>query len=239
MTSGKQRDRTAVAISIALHVCAWTLLALALRPIFPAPVPEDRITIARLLRVDRPAERPAPLQPTPRVPAAPLPALHVAPAHVRRRLIVADEQRYVLPARRAAPNAALPAPAGAPVTAADEVATAVASSVPSPVPVDVVVAPARTDAATAAGSEGVGNFGETYEAALLPEARAALVAGVASGFVVRIKVDENGHAIEVAFLRGPDDPAVRELIRQRLFAARFIHAVSNGLPAAGTIELRT
>jgi|HubBroStandDraft_1064217.scaffolds.fasta_scaffold03623_2 hypothetical protein len=241
MTSGRQRDRTALAISIALHVCAWTLLALALRSTFPPPMPEDRITIARLLQVDRlPPAKPAPLpQGPPLPPPPPQPTLHLAVAHLPRRPIVTDAPRYA--ARRAAPDAAVSALAGAPA-AADDLPAAAPSSTPSPVAAPVAPS-TRADPATIAGggsnSEGIGNFGESYAAALAPEARATLVAGIASGFVVLVKVDENGHATEVAFLHGPDDPAMRELIRQRLLAARFIHAVSNGLPAPGTVELRT
>ena len=239
MTSGRQRDRTALAISIALHVCAWTLLALALRSIFPPPPPGD-VYIVRIPQVDRlPAAKAAPLQHEPSLPPPqpPPPALHIAIAHLHRRPIVAGEQRYAQPVRRAAPDAAALTLAGAPA-AGDDAPAPAPSSTPSPVAVAVAPSP-RGDPATTAGgnSEGIGNFGESDAAALAPEARAALVAGIASGFVVRVKVDENGHATDVAFLRGPDDPAMRELIRERLFAAHFIHAVSNGLPVEGAVEL--
>ena len=101
--------------------------------------------------------------------------------------------------------------------------TAPAARVPSP-------APAQHD-------DGIGNFGETYPASVEPALRATLFAGV-SGIVVRITVDESGHATSIEFVRPPPDATQREELRTRLLAARFIPANCNGLRCMGTVELK-
>jgi len=55
---------------------------------------------------------------------------------------------------------------------------------------------------------------------------------------VRVIVDEYGHATSIEFVRPPADATLREELRTRLLAARFVPANCNGLRCTGTLELR-
>jgi hypothetical protein len=166
------------------------------------------------------------------------PVIHTAVTVERatRRLVVAPE----------APNAYGPHPAAEKAGARDinsspapaHTEVALAASAGSPVPAPAPSVAAATPAPVAQTEEGIGNFGETYPASIEPSLRSALAA-VGSGFVVRVDVDENGRATAVQFMSSPPDPTLREELRVKLLAARFIPAACNGLRCAGTVELRT
>jgi hypothetical protein len=238
-----RRDRTAIAASIALHLCALALLAAIVpRLSISAEDPDERTLLTTILQIER---RPPPheslvhrpVAQTAPVPVAALPVIHAAVTveHAARRLVVAAEHRAAFapaPAavRRPPPSAAQPLarvavalPTAAPVAEAAATTAPAASPAPSPV--------------AAQREEGIGNFGETYPASVEPSLRGTLLAGVA-GFVVRVTVDENGRATSIEFVRPPSDPAQRDELRARLLAAHFIPAACNGLRCAGTLELR-
>ena len=240
-----RRDRSAIAASIALHLCALVALAAIVpRAAISVDDPDERTLLTLILHVER---RPPAHQSlvhrhaaqAVRAPTVPLPVIHAAVTveHAARPLVVAAEHRAAFAqapsaVRTPPPPAALVKPVvRVPIVQATAapVAQAAATSVPAASPAPVAVA-ARSE-------EGIGNFGETYPAALEPSLRGTLLAGVA-GFDVRIAVDENGHATSIEFVRAPADPAQRDELRARLLAARFIPAACNGLRCAGTLELR-
>jgi hypothetical protein len=237
------RDRTAIAASIALHLCAVIALATLPRATFPADDPDERQLLASTIRIERrPSAPPVPVHPTlvhhaGAAKPAFRPVIHTAVTVERasRRLVVAAE----------APNAYGPAVPAAPARPR----AAEASPVPTPEPAVVQTGSASSPAPSAAPSaapvaavaqseEGIGNFGETYPASIEPTLRSALTA-VGSGFDVRVTVDENGRATAIEFMRSPPDATLREALRVKLLAARFIPAACNGLRCAGTVELRT
>jgi hypothetical protein len=235
------RDRTAIAISIALHCCALTLLVLIPRPDFTPDVVDERVLLTSIIRIEhRAPPRVAMVHPASAVsaPVRPFerPVIHAAhtESHAARALVVATERRFSEQATEAAvkPARAVAAPA---VIAADPhpltiAVTATPTAMPTPTP------PAAVTVAVA-HDEGIGNFGEDYPAKVDPQARASLFAGIPDTVQIRVTVDENGHAIAVEFVRGPADPALLQELRSRLMAARFIPAVCNGLRCAGMVPL--
>ena len=234
-----RRDRIAVAGSIAVHLCALVVLATLPRPSFPVDVPDERALLSSIIRIEH---RPPPpvvqqrraLAVTAVAPPQALPVIHsaVTVEHAAHRLVVASEARAPsvpeqvarLRAQRLEPTPSdVEARASAPPAAPAATAAPAASPAPSPV--------------VAQREDSIGNFGETYPAALDPSARGALLAGI-SGVIVRISVDENGHATSIEFVRAPTDTTLREALRARLLAARFVPANCNGLRCEGTLELR-
>jgi len=240
------RDRTAIAGSIAVHLCALFALAALFHGTFASGEPDERPYLSAIVEIKRLATpRPTPVPPklaaAPRaasVATAPPIRAAVAVARSPLRQFVAPEVRAAVPVRRAkhartalapsAPDRIAVAQPSAPATAA-----AVAANVAPATP-----APSATAAPAPAREDGIGNFGETYPAAVDPQLRSAFFTGIAGSFDIRITVDENGRATAVDFVRAPDDPALREQLRARLLAARFIPAACNGLRCAGTVELR-
>ncbi|HZW53598.1 MAG TPA: hypothetical protein VFF00_06170 [Candidatus Elarobacter sp.] len=242
-TRTPRRDSIAIAGSIAVHLC---VLALALttfpRASFPVDDPDERTLLSSILRIERrPPPHAAPVHratiSTIAAPDVRRPVIHAAVTveHASHEMLVAAEHRAgAAPAPRASlrpePNRAIAmtravvAPPAA-AAAAQSAATAAPAAPPAPSPV------------AAQREEGIGNFGETYPAAIDPSARGTVFAGV-NGVVVRITVDENGHATSIDFVRPPADAALRDELRTRLLAARFIPAACNGLRCAGTLELR-
>jgi hypothetical protein len=240
--SASRRDRTAIGTSIVLHLCALTAVAMLPRAPFPLNDPDERTLLVSITRIEH---RPPPAAVRPlRAPAITVPATQTPPpvrvavavAHAARPLIVATEQRYIPPAQPdanaaksnvTAPDPALRRTASLSATQPTPVPTPTPTAVPTPAPTPV---PQRDD--------GIGNFSETYPASLEPAARSALFSGVSGSFVVRVTVDENGRAVAVDFVRAPADPALRDELRTRLLAGRFIPAACNGLRCSGTVELR-
>ncbi|GAC1580688.1 MAG: hypothetical protein NVS3B7_15400 [Candidatus Elarobacter sp.] len=243
-----RRDRTAIATSIALHLCVVAALLAILRPAFPADDPDERVLLTSIARIERrPPSPPALSRHTPVAAARPStvapPELRVAvtTAHAGRTLAVAPEHRHtpLAPAHSAVRAAGSPhraAPAELPAAAAP-----LAAPVAQPIPTDPPTSAPATAPPTAAPArqdDGIGNFGETYPAAVDPAARGAFFAGLAGSFDVRITVDENGRATAVDIMRGPADATARDELRSRLLAARFIPAACNGLRCGGTVVLR-
>jgi hypothetical protein len=240
------RDRTAIAISIAVHCCVLAVLALLPGATFPATDPDERtLIVGKILIEHRP---PAPTVRVRRVVAAPVaqqqqqavrPVIHtlVATGHATRDMVVAREVRAAaVPART---KLSTPPPPPARSDAVQH--TAVAQQQPvqtasQPAPTSAPATPAPSPVA-AQRDDGIGNFGETYPAAVDPSLRATLFAGI-SGIVVRVTVDESGHATSIEFVRAPADSAQREELRSRLLAAHFIPANCNGLRCTGTVELK-
>ncbi|HEY4440232.1 MAG TPA: hypothetical protein VGN14_07225 [Candidatus Elarobacter sp.] len=237
--SSPRRDRTAIGLSIAVHCCVLAALAAVPRPAFTPDVVDERTLLASMITIEHRASRPARTArrtlPLP-APAKPVerPVLHVARAesHAARRLVVAQERRFVgrpaeviQPAKAPQPPVPVAAEPG-PQTIAGN-ATAVPSPTPAPTAAVVV----------ASHDEGIGNFGEDYPAKVDPQARATLFAGISDTVQLRVSVDENGHAIAIEFVRAPSDPSQLQELRARLLAARFIPAVCNGLRCAGTVPL--
>jgi len=228
------RDRIAIATSIALHCCVLAALVTLPQPSLPTDEPDERTLFSHLIRVEH---RPPPARAPVRVArtaeqAAPLPVVHAAVTreHAARKLVVAEEQRagVAAPVATTAPRVAPAVVARiAAVPAVEPSATPLPTPTPTAVPTPVV----------ATRDDGVGNFGETYPASLDPAVRGTLLAG-ATGVVVRVAVDEDGHATSIDFVRAPADPAQREELRTRLLTAHFTPAACNGLRCAGTVTLR-
>jgi TonB family protein len=233
-----RRDRTAIACSIAIHCCVLVALATVVHAAVTAP--EDPVVLTSMIRLEpRPpqhathVQRAAAASPAVRV-VAEAPVLHVARTNARleRTTVVPSELRYRPQAlskgqRTAAPPAspvdqsALAAQPG--VAHADETP---ASAAPSAAPV------------VAQHEDGIGNFSENYPAQVDPQARSGLFEGVAGSVVLRVEIDETGRVTSIAFVRAPADPALKDALRNRILATRFIPAACNGLRCSDTIELK-
>jgi hypothetical protein len=238
------RDRTAIAASIALHLCAVIALATLPRASFPTDDPDERLLLTNIIHIQQQA--PAPRAVATRRTAvarsqAAKPALRpviraaVTVEHASRPLVVAAESRNAyVPTKQAVPahSNAIESPATSQPEVVASAPAVAATTAPSAAPNAATAAPA------AHNDEGIGNFGETYPASIEPALRSSLVA-VGSGFVVRVTVDEDGRPTSIEFVRGPPDATLREQLRTKLLAARFIPAACNGLRCAGTVELRT
>lgn len=240
-----RRDRIAIATSIAVHVCVLTALASLPRAPLPTTDPDERtLLISQLIQIERrPAPAVAHVNRAPAVPAAPAmraarPVIHaaVATGHAEHRMVVATEARAAYTPAEPPPKARLPVTSYVPVRVAVATPQARIETAALPAPTAPPAAPAPT-AVPAAREDGIGNFGETYPASVEPGLRATLFSGV-SGIVVRVTVDESGHAMSIEFLRAPADASQREEVRTRLLAARFIPANCNGLRCIGTLELK-
>ena len=231
-----RRDSTAIGGSIAIHLVALALLASV--PIVHATASfafkEPPVT-AQLVRIEyrphaRPAGHPAPV-------VQPVPTERPQTVHILRRSFVTKhaavhtpvEAMHVLtivaPAT-AQPTVATPArvaPNVAPVVVERQAPAVVATAAPAtPAP------PPTPD------SGGIGSLAEDYPA----RPRADVVNDLASRghthAVVRVLVDEHGHAEQVTVLSGTLDDATRALIA----AATYIPARCNGLDCEGVAMLR-
>jgi hypothetical protein len=245
--TSRGRDRTAIAISIAVHLCVLFGAALLFRDAFPAGEPDARAYLTAIVRIER---RPTPMPEAPRRNVSERPVVRDTPppVHAERAvehavtpLFVARENRAGVQ-RREHRNGKPAPPAGA-VAVALAVPTEVPTPTPTPMPPAAAATPAPTPApvataAVTARDDAIGNFGETYPAAIDPQVRSAFFSGLAGSFDVRITVDDSGRATAVEFVRAPDDAALREQLRARLLAAHFVPAACNGLRCAGTLELR-
>jgi hypothetical protein len=236
--SSPRRDRTAIAISIALHCCVLILIALAPRPAFTPDVVDERVLLARMISIEhRAPPRVAVVRATAPAPivASPLerPLIHVAhaDAHATRALIVATERGFTDRPVAAAAKPARAVTAPALLAAEPQAFTVAATPIPTP------TASPTPQPAAVAHEEGIGNFGEDYPAKVDPQARGALFAGIPETVQIRVTVDENGRAVAIEFVRAPADPALVQELRSRLMAARFIPAVCNGLRCVGTVPL--
>lgn len=239
-----RRDRTAIALSIAVHCCVLGMLALLPGMPLPMAEPDERTLLIGQIRIEhRPRPQIAQTRRAVATPVVPLqqaarPVVHTlrATGHATRKMVVADEARaaYVPQAAAAATHA--PAVAYTTTHVAAVPAKPVADTPQQAAPTTAPAAPAPSPVA-AQREDGIGNFGETYAPSVEPSLRATLFAGV-SGIDVRIAVDESGRATSIEFVRAPADAAQREELRSRLLAAHFIPANCNGLRCSGTVELK-
>ena len=214
-------------------------------PSFPATDPDERALLIGQIRIEH---RPPPkIVHARRAPAAPVvprqqaarPVIHtlLATGRASRKMLVATEARAAyVPAQRAEPTQQRVAPTYTTTRLAAVATQPVAETASQPAPTTPPATPAPSPVA-AQRDEGIGNFGETYAPSVEPSLRAALFAGV-NGIVVRITVDESGHATSIEFVRAPADAGQREELRTRLLAAHFIPANCNGLRCSGTVELQ-
>jgi TonB family protein len=242
-TRTPRRDSIAIAGSIAVHLCVLAVaLATLPRASFPVDDPDERTLLTTILHVER---RPPPhVAPVHRALAAIVPApdtrrpvIHAAVTveHASRQMVVASEHRAgAVPAPRTSQR---PEPVRGIAMTRAVMARPTAAAVPESAATAAPAAPPAPSPVVAQHEEGIGNFGETYPAAIDPSARGSVFAGV-NGVVVRITVDENGRPTSIEFVRSPADSQLREELRTRLLAARFIPAACNGLRCAGTLELK-
>lgn len=235
-----RRDRTAVACSIAIHCCVLAALATLPRLPVSVDVADERTLLATSIRVEHrtplraPRAEHAVAAAPPLAVAAEVPILHVAQttAHAERAMVVPAERRYRAQALRTAAVRTAPPPG--------EVATRTAPAVqPAVVPNTQPTASATAAPVTVAEQheDGIGNFSENYPAQVDPQVRGALFVGVAGSVVLRVDVDETGRVTAISFIRAPADPALKDALRTRLLAMRFIPAACNGLRCSDTIEL--
>lgn len=239
-----RRDRTAIAGSIALHLCVLAALMAIPRPALHLDDPDERVLLTSITRIEhRPPPRVALRKPhriaapevQSNVPPPPIAHVTVSRAHAVRKLVVATERRYApLPNR---PAIAIKAPPARVEDLPEQRHVALVAAEPSATSTPTA-APAETANGAAQHEDGIGNFGETYPATVDPAARGALFIGLGGAFDVRITVDENGRAIAIEFVRAPADASLRDQLRSRLLAARFVPAACNGLRCSGTVELR-
>jgi hypothetical protein len=239
--SPQWRDRTAIGLSIAAHLCVLALVATIPRPTFTNDVQDERVLLASIIRIEHRAppkvakSHPAAALAAPKARPYDVPVIHAARtvAHAARALVVATEQRFVSRTSQAANKPA-------------RTVSALAAVAPDPHPMTVAVTPTPTamptpaPAATAvsiAHEDGIGNFGEDYPAKVDPQYRNTLFAGISDTVQIRVTVDESGRAVSIEFVRAPSDPALVQELRARLLAARFIPAVCNGLRCSGTVPL--
>src|SRR5581483_3059358 len=213
----RRRDRTAIAGSIAVHLCVLVLAAATVREAFPVSDPDERFDVRALIRIEHRA--PAPLAKPHRVvrverpaPVATAPPIHAARAveHAARPQVVAPERRAALaPARRDEERrTAIPVRIAVDAQPSPVVAPAAAVAVTTAAATPASPAPTATPSAPPAErDEGIGNFGETYPASIDPQLRSAFFTGLAGTFDIRITVDDRGRALDVTFVRGPSDPA--------------------------------
>ncbi len=235
-----RRDRTAIALSIALHCCVLAFVATIAVPAFGPDVQDERTLITGIIRIEHRTPpriahvRPATLPPPTTRPAV-VPVVRVARtvSHAARALVVPAERRFAARSTAAPAKAASTAAAGPVIAAAvPQPPAAAASATPTPLPT-ASPAPVAADA----HEDGIGNFGEDYPAKVDPESRGMLFAGISDAVQLRVTVDESGHAVAIEFVRAPADPATMQELRNRLLAARFIPAVCNGLRCTGTVPL--
>ncbi|GAC1659523.1 MAG: hypothetical protein NVS4B13_04550 [Candidatus Elarobacter sp.] len=238
-----RRDRIAITGSIAIHLGVLAFLVALPHPSVPVDDADERtLSAPHVIQIEHRA--PPAVTQTPRALAQPAPTQAMVPVVRTAVTVERAARKLVVAAERAARSPAPPAPA----EWVSRPALSVTQSAPeAPHPVAGVpaerslttapsVAPAPSPV-VAQREEGIGNFGETYPAAVDPAARNALFAGT-HGVVVRVTVDENGRATAIDFVRSPADAMQRDELRARLLAARFIPAACNGLRCAGTVELR-
>lgn len=234
------RDRTAIALSIAVHLCAFAALIAFVHPELVGPaedftsVPISPITIVARRHEPSPAAGPTAPPPVPRKPSA----AHMTPAVTERPHRVRMANPATAPtaaphveATAVAAEAVIRRPPDPQETAAPAVIPAAAAT-PGPAP---AAAPTPVTAAAAY----VGFFSKDYPP--LPKPPAALQAiraRLGGRFVISVNVDESGRATSVSFLTPLADPSIADDIRARLMALTYVPAECNGLPCDGTLEIR-
>jgi hypothetical protein len=246
------RLRTAIALSIAVHLCALLLLAAVLGDRFVALTSEADNGAATY--VTSIVHRVHPVVPVNRPPAPALrpAAVRLAPPVPQPAAAVVGAQsvRHETPVRHARPaerGMLRPRPALAlvPATAAP---TAVPAPSPSPSPPIATPPPSApsappatltpTPAAAVAANFG-GLFSQNYPPALAAAADLAQIRALLDRSArILVDVDETGRATGVHFLAPVSDPEIEGQIRAKLLALHYVPADCNGLHCDGTLEIR-
>jgi hypothetical protein len=248
------RLRTAIALSIAVHLCALLLLAAVLGDRFDALTSEPdngaatyvtsilhRVhPVVPVSRPPAPARRPVAVRPAPARLAPPVPqppAAVVAARGVQHEAPV----RNARPAERGMlqprPSLAL-VPATAAPTAPSPSPSPPAATPPPSAPAVRPATPAPTPAAAVAANFG-GLFSQNYPPALAAAADLAQIRALLDRSArILVDVDETGRATDVHFLAPVSDPEIEGQIRAKLLALHYVPADCNGLHCDGTLEIR-
>jgi protein TonB len=251
------RLRTAIALSIAVHICVLLLLVAVLGDRFVALTSEPDSGAATYITsiihrvhpvapVNRPpalVRRPVAVRPAPARLAPPVPqplAAVVAAQGVQH----ATPVRHARPAERGTlrprPSLALVPATAAPTTMP---APRPSPSPPSPTPPPAApparpATPAPTPVAAVAANFG-GLFSQNYPPALAAAADLAQIRALLDRSArILVDVDETGRATDVHFLAPVSDPEIEGQIRAKLLALHYVPADCNGLHCDGTLEIR-
>jgi hypothetical protein len=242
------RDRTAIGLSIVAHVCLFALLAVTVHSTFlgAAEVVEQSqyFTITRIAHPTKPVAR--------RIMKA-LPPRAVAASYRRVRLAAPIHDRVAVDKRpnsstqfssveRAASDTNTAHAGGAANTTSEGAEQGPVAVTPSQAVV-VLTTPVPTAAPTATpqppapvGEDGL--FGSNYQPVPQPpNALAAIIARITGRFHIRVKVDENGRAMDVRFLTPIADATLANDVRARLLAMTYVPALCSGLKCAGDLDI--
>jgi hypothetical protein len=248
------RDRSAIALSIVAHGCLFALLASTVHLTLigaPEQVEHPQIfTITRLSHHSEPARRKL-------VRATPLPFVNASDVSVRLAAPisrkVATNPRPVAQAQRddveqAGPVAGVAHAAAAAHTTSDSTVVspsktgtatdvALATPVPTSTPAPTAAPTATPAPAVVAGEDGL--FGSNYRPLPQPpNALAAIIGRITGRYHIRIKVDENGHALDVRFVMPITDATLASDVRTRLLAMNYVPALCSGLKCVGDLDIQ-
>jgi hypothetical protein len=241
------RDRTAIGLSIVAHVCLFALLAATLHPTFLGASEEveqpQYFTITRIANHAKPAQRRLAKARPPTVVAASDRRVRLA-APIHNRVAVnprPDSQGQYSSVERAAPDTGVAhaaAATNAESTGAEQgpvagTNTQAVVALATPVP---TATPTATPQPAPQGEDGL--FGSNYQPLPQPpNALAAIIGRITGRFHIRVKIDENGHAMDVRFLTPIADATLANDVRTRLLAMTYVPAVCSGLKCAGDLDI--
>ncbi|MFN2460845.1 MAG: hypothetical protein ABR591_09195 [Candidatus Velthaea sp.] len=244
------RDRTAIALSIAVHLCVLTLAAATVRPAFQQMAEPVEDAHFFTIRVVAHHEAPPP-RPHPAPAAAPIPVTRVIKVAVRepqphRDKVAPAQRRKAAAVRKGIDAIARPVLEHAADARAAEprpvVVPAVVAAVHDAAPKAVATAaaaPAPTTAPTPFAFGDPGLFGQNYHPLPNPpNAIDTIAARIAAHFHIRVLVDENGRATDVKFLPPMPDAATVDELRSKLLAMTYVPADCNGLRCSGDLDLK-
>jgi hypothetical protein len=242
------RDRTAIGLSIVAHVCLFALLAVTVHSTFLGA--SEEVEQAQYFTITHSAHHPKPVAQRlvkalpPRVAVASARRVRLAaPMHNRvARNPQPDSREQYSSFERAAPDTGV-AHAAAAANAesagaehgsvADAAAQGVAAAT-TPVPTATPTATPQPQAPP--GEDGL--FGSNYQPVPQPpNALAAIIARITGRFHIRVKVDENGRAMDVRFLTPIADATLANDVRARLLAMSYVPALCSGLKCAGDLDI--
>lgn len=246
------RDRSAIALSIVAHGCLFALLASTVHLTLIGATEQVEhpqiFTITRLSHHTEPARRKLAHAPPPPIVNASDVTVRLA-APISRKIAV--NPRPVAQAQRddveqAGPVAGVAHAAAASHTMSDSTvvspsktgtATDVALATPVPTPIPTVAPTATPAPAVAAGDDGL--FGSNYRPLPQPpNALAAIIGRITGRYHIRVKVDENGHALDVRFVTPITDATLASDVRTRLLAMNYVPALCSGLKCAGDLDIQ-
>lgn len=238
-TTSEHSLKRAFGFSTALHLLGAALFPLFLvRALVPEPSAErvivqrkppsqrSLLTLRRISRQEHPPIE-APHLVTARLVAEPASPV---PAFTARRTLVAAVHRIAHPlptARGQAPAIPLRNNVSAPV-APPAVASARAAASPPAVPATEASPPVAP----------VGGWGEFARPLVADsEALARIRTRYAKSGLIRITIDEGGHATEIDFTQSALDEGLRTALEQQLKTLRYLPAECNGLHCAGALDI--